>query len=347
METVISWIEINKEWLFSGIVGSALTVLCTILLAGPVAKIIIKAYNSTKVSQKSSLTLLNSHNPTINVNQFVGTNKDKSAKNEDYQGVSPEYMTREIPATTERECVEIRKRLIDFIKQVNENLVFGSTLTITKCAELIKDQDVYSLFDYEKVPSYELLNKFADYFCLNSNWLKYGEGSPFGDWFNSKTIIDNPSSSFNPDAIVAKIEELDSKGVYFVLVDDGMKKAYIIVKISDFQFKRVGHYAPVDVDQSGDGGKHQLRNFVRICNHFYNHSRIGAYSIDLSRSKDVANGFRDGILWPGFIENQFDTHSYWADDICDYNCINAVTDSYEELYGEWFLRTRKYLQENM
>ena len=330
MDEIINWINDNRSWLFSGL-GATIV----IGFAGALFALIKLLFN--RLIKKD-----NKRNNNADKSAF-----DRVSENDTASSKQLENLDRNDYSTTECECRQIRERLNCFLEKVNENLNFGNTLTITKCVDLIKDQDIYNLFDYEQVSNYELLNEFADYFCLNSSWLKYGEGSPFGDWFNSRTIIDNAGSSFDPNAIVPKIEELDPKGVYFLLVDDGMKKGYIVVKISDFQFKRVSHYAPVDVNQSGEGGKHQLRNYVKICNHFYNQSRVGAYSIDLSRRKDVAKEFRDGSLWLGFVENRSDIHSYWAEDICDYNRINAVTDDYEELYGEWFLRTRKYLRENM
>ena len=182
-----------------------------------------------------------------------------------------------------------------------------------------------SVFNGEREPSFEFIDRFCRTFCVNEGWLVEGKGQPY--WNDERALTD-------PYDYLPELQKADPGAIYFIRSNSETGQAFILLKFSDFKYKILPRYWHIS-DDVGTGGQRQLLSFYHLIQAV---REKGLYHKCFGRSltHDVFMKLLDGEVFPGSVLIKTFENPWW-DDFTDIYHKYPVAERYESLYGKSFM----------
>ncbi|WP_322976613.1 Arc family DNA-binding protein [Acinetobacter pittii] len=214
---------------------------------------------------------------------------------------------------------EVATRLVDCLRMTNE--ITSPNLTPSKVAELLGEESAAKFSDYFtgiSEPSFNELEKFANFFGVNEGWLKHGNLPKFN--------VDYFRMSLNPEIAISELLNLNNKFkdkpicIYLIRNQTKAGELLIIRKYSDWNVDVLT--TPMHIsNEIGAGGFGMLKSFfvtLRILYQLYtstshkNTVNVRGYIVRNDKFDDIS----EGMLHPlTLLKNQ--TNNTWWEDIWD------------------------------
>lgn len=204
---------------------------------------------------------------------------------------------------------KISKRLMILMQQKNE--LKNSSLKPSHVAEsmgLDKGSIVEKWIVGEVEPTFEELNRLADYFSVDSRWLKHGDGVPF-----SKSYTRIPESPKEAIEWLFKKEQYDGLNkIVFIRNSSG---SIYIVKVYD-NAQSIVYDTPYVLDSSvGSGGFNSIIKLFIFWEELYKQYTKGgiliqSYILDENYSKELCEGNTDPLV---ILKKQEINEPWWED----------------------------------
>lgn len=213
---------------------------------------------------------------------------------------------------------KISERLIRLMQQKNEYL--NSSLKASHVAERIgleQGSVVEKWIVGEVEPTFEELNKLADYFSANPLWLKHGDGMPFDKIY--ARIPEQPQEAI--EWLFKKERYDDLKKIVFIRCSSG---GIYLVKVYDNE-QSIVYYTPYVLDDSvGSGGFNSMIKLFIIWEELYKQYTkrsdssslnstniiIQSYLFDERDSKEFSEGNTDPLV---ILKKQKTNEPWWED----------------------------------
>lgn len=297
---MIDYIFLNKEWIFSGVGMSALSVL---------ARWVYKR-RARKVQSKEDLA---GSQPALRVEVVH----------------APPPTSNAIPS--ESEVARIVGRFNQTLALMNEKRTYGQ-YTIARLAQVMKLDSVgelESIFLGSKEPSFELIEHFCACFGINRNWLIEGKSSPFSN---------SDRTHFDPLEYLTEIHEAKPQRIYFIRSESPVGEVFILLKITNWQYRILGRVWHIS-DHVGAGGRSQIFGMYKLIlalkDRHYGLSCGGRILKDSEFSSLLG-----GEVFPGSIIDFPSQENPWWDDFVDVYHKYPISSSYQSWYGKGFIEAQ-------
>ena len=179
------------------------------------------------------------------------------------------------------------KRVIDLVNETKNDL---EKITIPRVAQLLGFSvysDVEACFEGKAEASVYFLEKFADLFGVNKQWLQFGEGCPF------ETVEE---LKLYPLDYYERIKLINPTEIIFVR-EISIGRTAILLILSDIKFIYFPHEYKVG-SQIGELGKRQLFSLYELIETIHREGLL--YSSRQVSTKDF-DDFTNGDIFPGKI----------------------------------------------
>jgi len=193
-------------------------------------------------------------------------------------------------------------RLKQALALINDAKNALEKITIPRLAQLLRisvTHEVEACFEGKAEASVFFLEKFADFFGVNQQWLQFGEGRPFE---TTEEVQIFPFDYYD------RIKSLNAQGIFFVRENSNAGRTAILIKLSEHKFTYFPHEYKVSSGVGGTG-RSQLVSIYRLIEKI-DKDRLPFSSRQIP-TKDF-NEFINGDVYPGKIA-EFPI-SFWATD---------------------------------
>ena len=208
-------------------------------------------------------------------------------------------------------------RLKQALALINDAKNALEKITVPRVAQFLdvpKISEVEACFEGKAEASVFFLEKFADFFGVNQQWLQFGEGHPF-------ETIEDPH--IDPSRYYAHIKALNAQEIIFAREISPAGRTAILLRLSEYKFA----YFPNEYNVSsrvGGTGRFQLANLYRLIEKIDTEGL--PYSSRLVPIKDFGE-FTEGDVFPGKIADF--PISYWATDFLSSDFSNNPDETYD------------------
>lgn len=224
-----------------------------------------------------------------------------------------------------------------------------SRLNIEKLASLMdlpRPTELRKYFEDEEEPTYEFLDRFADVFGVNPNWLKFGEDYPYSDSKLTKDI--NPCDAFESlyEYVVSNtvIEKLKPRGIVFVKSNSKVGQAVIIFEIQEWKYLTC--FDPYHISEHGSGGTTALVRLYKFIKQI-EHTKYESLCSGRVISEDSFQKLIEGKVFPGLPISESWPVSWWWEDLMDLSYRKHEANYYERFYGEGFTAAQTLIRRRL
>ncbi|QLE78491.1 helix-turn-helix transcriptional regulator [Francisella sp. Scap27] len=238
------------------------------------------------------------------------------------------------------ETKKVSERFCKVLQIMNENRASCLRFTIARLAEIMnleKISKLENIFIGKQEPSFQFIEKFSKTFGVNERWLIEGIGTPFSN---------NLQTKLYPMDYFEMIKNIKPDRIYFVKENSNRSPAFILLKISEWKYltlRRTWHIS----DEVGATGQAQLYSFYSLVKKLRNERETYINCNGLILGGEDFNLLLSGQVFPGkFVDIGF-TEKPWWDDLTDINHSYPISSSYEEWYGESFIKAQKIVKSHI
>lgn len=208
-------------------------------------------------------------------------------------------------------------------------------LTTSKISNYLNYDSVTLIDDYfqgKQEPTISFLGKYSEYFGLELDWLRHGEGNKYKRYkgLNCFPLL--------PRDYKKQIIEKNPEQIYFVRSKGENGDSGIVLKLSNYKYLILPRTYNVS-SHVGGTGQSQIESFFDLIRELSRKSsgyELKGLMLDSNEFLDLFQG----ELYPGKYFDTFDTFrqlSYWWDDFLDFKHELPIAKDYEHLYGNEFL----------
>lgn len=216
------------------------------------------------------------------------------------------------------------ERLRTFLALVNDRS-HAEDLTISEIAEQLGLERITELDDYfsgADEPPIELLKRIADLYCISSEWIVHGKGSPF---YHSEPFFLEAHES------LALIRESAPEEIIFVRSASEFGECVIVLKYNEWKYHRLNSYCHVSAHVGGTGSA-QLLSIFNLITDLSKPTR-SAYCVGQTLSAEEFENLVNGEVFPGAILEKRRFKSLWWDALLDIEYEHSTASKYADLYG--------------
>jgi hypothetical protein len=232
----------------------------------------------------------------------------------------------------------VASRLQQVLDLMNEGRRFDQ-IQVARLAHVMSLDTAKQLEDYfaeRDEPNFEFLERFADCFGVNPNWMKFGEGSPY------TSTEDQP---LFPIKYYSRIEQLSPEKIVFVRNDSKYGESGVILELSEWKSIALPAYYHIS-SQVGGTGRSQIHSFYELIVKLKQTKYVTKCTGRIIDNKTFER-LSLGTMYPGAILYLFTTISYWWDDFTNIHYRSFVAGNYRNVYGEEFLRAQEIVQREL
>ena len=250
------------------------------------------------------------------------------------------FKEKQIAELEKTEVSEIAERFQTVLKLMNEGRRYDkfTVSTLARIMGLSRTSELEEVFHGKKDPLFEFKSKFCETFSVNYEWLEYGSGHPYDD--NEQTDFFYLSNYFS------EIKELDPEGIIFVRAETQAAQAFIILKLSDWEYKVLPEIWHIS-GNIGNGGEKRLFNLYKLIikidgSDFYSKCE------GITLPKEEFDALSSGERFPGKYAQAIG-NDYWWDDLTDvYHELHpSLNNGYERMYGRSFIEAQEIIKRNI
>jgi transcriptional regulator with XRE-family HTH domain len=245
-------------------------------------------------------------------------------KKEEFSGLSSDKKYRKQTVT------DISERFNHILKLMNQ---WYQDCSVGKLAEIMgleKVSDLSKYFNGQEEPTFGFMEKFCDYFGVNVNWLKFGDGKPYR---STEYIVLFALNYYE------RICELQPKFIYFVKSKSKECETAIVLEIEEYKYIYFPKYYHIS-SYVGSTGREQIFSFYQLLkklehNGFYD--KCSGCIVEHKLFVDLITG----SVFPGVVCNRYGFNEPWWDDFTDVYHEYPIANEYERRHGKEFISAQR------
>lgn len=264
--------------------------------------------------------------------KLVNKNNKKIDGSSDKTDINTLNHTNKLNTTEPLPTFETSSRLKNAISIMSQKDKFDQFI-VSKIAYNLGLETSTELYDYinsKKEPTFEFLDKFCNFYTVNSDWLKFGTGQPF-----------NVTESWGmyPEYYYEKMIEFNPHYIYFVRDNSETGKAIIILELNDLKYLIIRKTYHIS-SYVGATGQSQIYSFYKLVKKIKQDRELYNKCRGLIISEELFDDISCGRMYPGYLKQIYNNENNWWDDFTDVNHSYSISENYKLWYGEEFIKAQ-------
>lgn len=240
---------------------------------------------------------------------------------------------------------ETTQRLNKSIALMREAQATEQNFTAARLAQMIgmeKPGDLQMYLDGKQEPTFDFLERFADCFGLNKEWLKFGDSY----------MLQMLDLYFPEQAFLSKIMDCKPEVIYFVREDAAEGQTIIVLSPSEHKFIIVPDVVNIS-SHVGGGGTMQIVMFYhfirRLISLVWETNAIDVQVFGRFLSSSDFDQLMNGMVYPGkFLRpNVRMNKSHWWEDFINIDHDSKCEENFKNDYGHEFIKAQEIVRYNL
>ena len=209
-------------------------------------------------------------------------------------------------------------------------------LTFSKISDYLSFENVglvEGFFQAKLEPTLDFLSKYCDFFGIEYQWLRHGEGNIFIKSSRNEILAIN---------YLKYILELEPKEICFVRSRNENGRSGIILRLTNNKFLVLPSTYNISSIVGGTGQIQIVSLYYLIRELSRSHLRFRQNGLKLE-GEEFSNLF-DGKIYPGKYFKCYRIYDHWWDDLLDYNHTSPIANEYEVKHGIEFLKAQEIIR---